>query len=77
MNENDTQPTINPGDRIKLIEMPDDPCPIAPGTLGTITGIGPAIFGLKGRQIIVQWDIDRSLMLVEGIDRFEVIMTAA
>ncbi|MCP1540114.1 DUF4314 domain-containing protein [Methylorubrum extorquens] len=63
-----------PGQRIRLIEMPNDPCPVEAGTLGTVTGINKDPF--HGRhQISVKWDNGRSLMLVFGVDKFEVVTT--
>lgn len=59
-------PTI--GDRIRLIEMPNDPCPIEPGTLGKVTFVNEIT-----RQIGVKWDAERSLILVVGVDKFEVV----
>jgi len=49
--------------------MPDDPDPIPPGSTGTVTRVteGPLA------QIEVRWDCGRSLSLVPGVDRFEVI----
>ena len=62
------------GDRIRLISMDDDPDPIQPGQLGTITyvnvvGSGPE----KWVQIDVDWDNGRKLMLSCPPDRFEII----
>lgn len=59
------------GDLIELIEMPDDPDPIPAGTRGTVTFVGPRD-GL-GQQIGVDWENGRSLMLVNGVDRFLVL----
>ncbi|MBP2498345.1 hypothetical protein ABID82_005031 [Methylobacterium sp. PvP062] len=58
------------GDRIRLLEMPNDPCPIEPGSLGTILYVsaGPG-------QIGVKWDSGRTLHLVIGVDVFEVVAT--
>lgn len=51
------------GTRIELLHMPDDPNPIPPGTRGTVRK-ARRIPGL-GTQIEVDWDIPRSLSLVE------------
>jgi hypothetical protein len=56
------------GDRIRLIEMPNDPCPIEPGTLGTVTFVNETV-----HQIGVKWDVKRSLILVIGVDKFEIV----
>ena len=59
-----------PGDRIRLIEMPDDPDPIPAGATGTVLAVTTGRFA----QIDVAWDnSSRSLSLVPGVDRFEVI----
>jgi hypothetical protein len=56
------------GTRIRLIEMPHDPNPIEPGTLGTVTSVHE-----KTRQIGVKWDNGRGLFLIIGVDKFEVV----
>ena len=58
-----------PGDRIRLIAMPNDPDPIPAGSEGVVIEVtdGPLA------QIIVKWDIDRSLALVPGVDVFEIV----
>lgn len=55
------------GKRIELIEMPNDPHPVEPGTAGTcemIDGMG---------QLIMKWDDGRTLSLIPGVDRFKVL----
>lgn len=67
------------GDRIRLIEMGFDPCPIPPGIEGTVISVTPwtrrtMTGALQERsQIAVRWDIDRSLSLIWPVDSFEVI----
>lgn len=56
------------GDRLRLLEMPNDPCPIEPGSLGTVTYVSPG-----PQQIGVKWDSGRTLMLVAGVDKFEIV----
>jgi len=58
------------GDRIELIEMENDLCPIAPGTRGTVLFVS-VIQGVF--QITVEWDKSRSLALVTGRDKFRVL----
>ena len=54
------------GDRVKLIEMVNDPNPIESGSEGVIYHIG-------GGVVNVNWDNGRSLGLIIGEDRFNVI----
>ena len=57
------------GDRVRMLQMPDDPDPIPAGSTGTVTRVtdGPLA------QVSVDWDNGRSLSLVPGTDQFEVI----
>lgn len=58
---------INKGDRIKCIQMKEDPNPIKSGDIGTVShidGIG---------QIHVRWDSGRSLALIPEIDQYELV----
>ncbi len=65
--------SVQKGDRVKMIHMPDDPDPIPAGSTGTVTGVTAGPLG----QVTVDWDSGRSLSLVPGVDRFEVIEPAA
>ncbi|MFG0291472.1 MAG: DUF4314 domain-containing protein [Rhodopirellula sp. JB044] len=56
------------GDRVRLIEMGDDPDPIPAGTTGTVAGAYPQHDWL---QLDVDWDNGRSLMLSIPPDRVE------
>jgi len=58
------------GDRIRLIEMNDDPDPVPSGTEGVIIGFCDSR-GLE--QIVVKWDSGRSLNLLPGTDRFRIV----
>jgi len=58
------------GKRIELIEMPEDPHPVEPGTMGAcemVDGMG---------QLVMKWDNGRTLSLIPGVDRFKVILIA-
>jgi hypothetical protein len=60
------------GDKIKLIEMKNDPNPINPGQIGEITEIrlsGPS----ECHQINVLWEDGRTLSLLPYEDLFEII----
>ncbi|MDR6775481.1 DUF4314 domain-containing protein [Azospirillum sp. BE72] len=62
------------GDRIRLVKMGPDPCPIEPGATGTVKGVNMFSFGTPGHgQIRVHWDNGRSLMLALPEDEFEII----
>ena len=66
---------LSVGDRIELLEMPNDPCPVEPGTKGTIRFVNPC--GHCGQKAFTQfgvdWDNGRSLMLLVPPDRYRVI----
>jgi hypothetical protein len=62
--------TPQPGDRIRLIAMLDDPHPVPPGTTGTVTAVR---LQRTWSQVDVKWDNGRTLMLVVPPDQFEVL----
>ena len=65
-----TATMIRAGDRIRLLSMPDDPDPIQVGSTGTIVSVTEGPLG----QVQVKWDdSNRTLCLIPGVDRFEVI----
>lgn len=70
---NDSTAPCKAGDRIRLVQMGDDPCPIPPGTTGTVRRVSPWFGGKTEWQISVDWDIKRSLSLCYPQDQFEVI----
>lgn len=59
------------GDRIKLVSMADDPDPIEAGATGTIDWLGEP--NMPHQQIGVEWDNGRSLILINGVDKFRII----
>lgn len=66
--------TLRIGDRIRLIEMVDDPDPIPVGATGTVMGISHHDDGDDvWHQIDVDWDHGRTLMLVLPLDRIEIM----
>ena len=61
---------IGKGARIRLLSMPDDPDPIPVGSTGTIEAVTDGPLG----QVRVKWDDShRTLNLIPGVDRIEVI----
>ena len=58
------------GDRIRLIQMVDDPDPIPTGTMGTVTEIH---IHSDWTQVAVSWENGRMLMLSSPPDKFEII----
>ena len=67
-----------PGYRIKLIAMPNDPHPISPGTTGTVRAVRKCASGQGAwSQVDMDWDNGRKLMLSVPPDEFEVVADAA
>ncbi len=66
---------VEKGDRIRLVEMPNDPDPIPPGTEGVVGSITE--FNFNGSrpevQLIVKWDNGRSLSCICPPDVVEVL----
>lgn len=61
------------GKRIRLLEMPLDPAPLAPGSEGTVERVSNFDDAGGWCQIHVKWDSGRTLMLCVPPDRFEVV----
>jgi len=61
----------NPGDRIVLVVMPDDPNPVTPGTKGTVNFVRRCGTSWGAwLQVDVDWDNGRKLMLAVPPDEF-------
>ena len=58
------------GTRIRLLKMPDDPCPVPVGTERTVTGVD------SEASLLVEWDNGQSLNVIHLIDRVEIITPA-
>jgi hypothetical protein len=59
---------VEVGDRIKLVNMPDDPHPLEAGSEGTVTSVDTRM-----EVIGVEWDNGRTLNLVLGVDSFNIL----
>lgn len=62
---------VKPGDRIEMVNMPDDPDPIPRGARGTVTHVSD--LSMQIPQISVEWDSGRSLNVLVGIDLFKIV----
>jgi hypothetical protein len=63
------------GDRIRLVRMgADDPCPIEPGSEGTVASRTELWDGFA--QVDVKWDSGRTLMLAEPEDLYVIVSCA-
>ncbi len=59
------------GKRIRLLSMPDDPDPVATGTLGTVNAVIQCI--ADDWLVYVNWDNDRTLNLSIPPDTWEYV----
>jgi len=66
-----TQQLPKPGQRIELILMVGDPCPVAPGSRGTVLKVSGGFCG--SRNIDVAWDNGRTLAVLADIDKWKVL----
>ena len=62
------------GDFIELIEMNQDPAPLAPGDQGEVLRITP--LGHGEYQIIVDWVSGRCLHLLYPVDKFKILKSS-
>jgi len=59
---------VEVGDRIKLVNMVDDPNPMEPGSEGEVTYVD------KRMEVIgIRWDSGRTLSLIQGVDEYEIL----
>jgi hypothetical protein len=66
--------TPQPGDRIRLVAMPDDPDPVPAGTTGTVRSVRTCGSGRDAwLQVDVDWDNGRKLMLSVPPDQVTVM----
>ena len=66
-----------PGNRIRLLAMPDDPGPIPTGEVGTVIEVTRHGDGVNAwHQVDVEWDHGRTLMLTLPPDRIEILQGA-
>ena len=70
MNEQPRTPPVAAGDRVQVTGILDDPSPLTVGMEGTVYWVGTWTTELT-RQIGVQWDDGRCLLLLPG-DPFRV-----
>ena len=65
---------VKVGSRIKMVSQPQDPNPVEPGTVGTVTGITRVgSFGDGFVQYKVKWDNGRTLAVVVPPDEVDVL----
>ncbi len=67
MSDHDRPPQVSVGDRVRLIAMGQDPCPVPPGTLGTVWAVDAL------GTVHVVWDNGRTLGLVPQVDRYDLV----
>lgn len=57
-----------PGTRIELLRMVDEPFPVRDGTRGTVVACD------DGGNVLMEWDDGRTLALRPDVDRFRVLL---
>ena len=62
---------MNPGDRVELIRMDDDPDPIEPGQQGTVQRITK--MGDGSETVEIEWDNGRTLAVIIPPDECRVV----
>lgn len=69
-------PMFEPGDRVRLVRMDDDPDPVPVGTEGTVTDVDVVDLG-DGcyAQVSVDWDNGRTLSVATPPDLLARVLT--
>lgn len=63
-----------PGDRIRMVAMPNDPDPIPTSAVGTVVSVSNHGDGKNAwHQVDAEWDNGRNLMLTMPPDRIEIL----
>jgi hypothetical protein len=66
--------SIEVGDRIRLLDMPNDPDPVPAGTEGVVKMVTDIGFRQKKEiQLVVKWDNGRSLSCICPPDLVEIV----
>jgi hypothetical protein len=64
--------TLKAGDRVEVTGvMPNDPDPLPIGSRGTVRNVFDP--GSRWEQVDVVWDNGRTLMLLGGVDPYELV----
>ncbi|MER9176229.1 DUF4314 domain-containing protein [Mesorhizobium sp. M0955] len=63
-----SEPLFRKGDRLELLAMPNDPCPVPVGTKGTVVADSTWV-DYETWQTRMQWDDGRTLAIVSPIDK--------
>jgi hypothetical protein len=61
------------GDIIEMVNMPDDPNPIPPGTKGEVTGYTTVGGPFNEDHMDVNWENGRNLSVIVGVDEIKVV----
>jgi len=63
-----------PGDRVKLVFMPNDPDPVPEGAVGTVVDVVQLPWGSDIRtQVFIDWDNGRILSCLLPPDHFAIV----
>ncbi len=61
------------GDIIEMVNMPDDPNPIPPGTKGLVVGYTSVRGPFNEDHIHVDWENSRNLSIIVGVDEVKIV----